>query len=392
MRSTDRLDTVLADHNADGYLFDTNDNSDQYYLSGFTAPDPFISCYRPEGLSLFVSGLEYGRATAESRATDVSRYSDYAYRSLVDEHGPTDGRIAAIARFLSDRDVESVLVPERFPIVTADGLREHGITVQPESEQTITKLRAQKTDTELAAIEAVQRANESAMTQAQDMIASATVGDDKVLYYDDEALTSERIKRAIEHTLIDADCVLEETIVAGGADAADPHNRGSGPLRADHPIVVDIFPRGKDSRYHADMTRTFIAETPSSELATRYDLTREAKAAALDAIEPGVTGAAVHEAVCEVYENNGYATLRSDPQTEVGFIHGTGHGVGLDVHEYPRLNPDGGTLKPGHVVTVEPGLYDPEVGGIRLEDLVVVTDTDDGYRNLTAYPMSFQAN
>jgi Xaa-Pro aminopeptidase len=131
------------------------------------------------------------------------------------------------------------------------------------------------------------------------------------------------------------------------------------------------------------MTRTFCAGTPGDTLQEWYDLTAAAKDAALDAIEPGVTGAAVHDAVCDVYEDAGLPTLRADETAETGFIHSTGHGVGLDVHELPRLAPAGGELQPGHVVTVEPGLYDPEVGGVRIEDLVVVTA--DGYENLTDY-------
>ena len=108
--------------------------------------------------------------------------------------------------------------------------------------------------------------------------------------------------------------------------------------------------------------------------------------AAFDALEPGATGEDVHDAVCDVYEDAGQPTLRSDDRAETGFIHSTGHGVGLDVHELPRLSPSGGELKPGHVVTIEPGLYDPAVGGIRIEDLAVVTE--DGYENLTEYAVT----
>ena len=183
-------------------------------------------------------------------------------------------------------------------------------------------------------------------------------------------------------------CALDETIVACGADGADPHDRGSGPLDAEESIVVDIFPRDKETGYHADMTRTFLKGEASEELRERYEITREAHGAALDAVEAGATGADVHDAVCDVYEEAGYATLRDDPSTETGFIHGTGHGIGLDVHELPRLNPTGGELEAGQVITIEPGLYDPDVGGIRIEDLVVVTE--DGYENLTDYPKGLE--
>ena len=131
------------------------------------------------------------------------------------------------------------------------------------------------------------------------------------------------------------------------------------------------------------MTRTFCHGSPSETLREWYDLTAEAKAAALDAVEPGASGAEVHDAACDVYEDADLPTLRSEPTTETGFIHSTGHGVGLDVHELPGVAPGADDLEPGHVVTIEPGLYDPDVGGVRIEDIVVVTE--DGYENLTDY-------
>jgi Xaa-Pro aminopeptidase len=232
------------------------------------------------------------------------------------------------------------------------------------------------------------RAAETLLREAEVGSADGDAADGAVLRHDGEVLTSERVKVEIESTLLDRGCGLDETIVACGADAADPHNRGSGPLRPDEPIIVDIFPQDKSTKYHADMTRTFVRGDPDGTLAEWFDLTDRAREAALDAVEPGATGAAVHDAVCDIYEDAGLPTLRSDPTTETGFIHSTGHGVGLDVHELPRVSPDGDELRPGHVITIEPGLYDPSVGGVRIEDLVVVTE--DGYENLTDYPVELR--
>jgi len=223
------------------------------------------------------------------------------------------------------------------------------------------------------------------MAAAEGLIEQSTTGANGQLLVDGEVLTSERIKEAIEITLLEHGCGLDETIVACGESAADPHDRGSGPLYANEPIIVDIFPRNKSTKYHADMTRTFCKGEPDETLAEWYDLTERALAAALDAVEAGNTGEDVHAAACEVYEDAGHPTLRADPSTETGFIHSTGHGVGLDVHERPRLSTDGGDLVAGQVITVEPGLYDPAVGGVRIEDIVIVTD--DGYENITEYPI-----
>ena len=401
------LADVLASEGADGYLIDAaSDDSDQRYLSGFDAPDPFVSLFAENGVHLLVPALEYGRARTESRAATVSRLADFDYRTKRDEYDPEAARHRVVADFLAAHDVSSIAVPPRFPVGTADGLRDLGVSVRAEGDGAIAELRATKTAREIEAIRVAQRANERAMAAGEDLLAAATVADDGedtgeddgdsgggenddndedgVLYYDGEALTAERVKREIEVTLLEADHTLDETIVACGTDAADPHNRGSGPLRANEAIIVDIFPRGKASKYHADMTRTFCVGEPSPEVSRRYELTSEALNAGLDAISAGTTGEAVHDAVCDVYEEAGYATLRSDDRTETGFIHSTGHSVGLDVHELPQLASGGEELEAGNVITVEPGLYDPDIGGVRIEDLVVVTE--DGYENLTDYP------
>jgi len=274
-------------------------------------------------------------------------------------------------------------VPPRFPLRTADGLRARGVSVTADTDGTVTEIRATKTEEEIDHVRAAQRANEASMATAEALLREASVDDDGTLTHEGGPLTSERVKEEIEVTLLRHGCSLDETIVACGADAADPHDRGSGPLTAGEPIIVDIFPQDKTTKYHADMTRTFCKGEPTETVREWYDLTERAKRAAFDALEPGATGEDVHDAVCDIYESEGLPTLRSDDRAETGFIHSTGHGVGLDVHELPRLASSGGDLEPGHIVTIEPGLYDPEIGGIRIEDIAVVTE--DGYENLTEY-------
>ncbi|WP_256403704.1 M24 family metallopeptidase [Halorubrum salinum] len=387
-----RLDARLADLDTDGYLLDADsDDANQLYLSGFTGPDPFLTLYADGDVHLLVSGLEYGRARSESAADTVERHADYDY-----EYGGREARHDMYAAFVRDKGAESVSMPPRAPVGTADALRERGIDVAVDGDDRLGDVRAVKTDEEIRAIREAQRANEAAMRAAEGLLAEADVaGDDApgsdvergTLVHEGEPLTSERVAEEIEVTLLRHGCALDETIVAGGAQAADPHDRGSGPLRANEAIIVDIFPRSKATRYNADMTRTFCVGEPPAALREWYDLTERALAAALDAVEPGATGEDVHAAACEVYEDAGEPTFRTDPETETGFIHSTGHGIGLDVHESPRLASGGDELEPGHVITVEPGLYDPDVGGVRIEDLVVVTD--DGYENCTDYPVEF---
>ena len=398
-----RLDDALSATGTDGYLIDASqDDANQLDLSGFTGPDPFLTLYADGEIATLVSGLEYGRARTEADVDVVERHADYDY-----EYGGRADRYDMYAAFVRDKGVESVSMPPRGPVGTADALRERGVDVSVDDRDLLTEVRAVKTDEEVTAIHEAQRANEAAMRAAEELIAAAGVAGEDVaidevapnehatadeitegtLVHDGGPLTSERVKEEIEITLLRHGCALDETIVAGGVQAADPHDRGSGPLRAGEAIIIDVFPRSKATKYNADMTRTFCVGEPSDELRERYDVTEKALDAALDAVQPGTTGEEVHAAACRVYEEAGYPTFRTDPKTETGFIHSTGHGIGLDVHELPRLSNGGAELEPGHVVTVEPGLYDPAVGGVRIEDLVVVTE--DGHENLTDYPIEF---
>jgi Xaa-Pro aminopeptidase len=389
-----RLSTHLDARGCDGYLVDADgDDSTQYYLSGYHAPDDFVTLYTADGITLLVSGLEYTRATTDSDADDVRKLAEFDFQEKATEMDPRLAGSVVTAEFLADADVDSVLVPDSFPVGTADVLREHGISVKVDDAFVLEEIRAVKTDVEVEAIRSTQAANEAAIAVAEDLLDRATVDaadddvpglDDDVLRLDGDVLTSETVRRRIERELLGHGCGMDDCIVAAGPAAARGHGSGSGPLRANVPIVVDVFPRDKETRYYGDMTRTFVKGTPSDQVREWYELTTTAFDAALDAIEPGVTGDAVHGAVCDVFEAAGYDTHRTTDAPEDGFTHSTGHGVGLDVHEAPYLAQEGGELEPGHVVTVEPGLYEQGVGGVRLEDLVVVTE--DGYRNLTDYP------
>ena len=379
-----RLTSHLEETSTDGYLIDADGtDSNQYYLSGYHAPDNFVTLYADGSVSLLVSGLEYTRAKTDSGGDEVRKRSEFGNKNTTEDVDPRKARKIATADFLTESGVESVSVPVSFPVGTADLLREHGIEVVPDFEYVLEEVRAVKSDREIAHIRETQRANEDAMTVAKELLERATV-EDGVLHLDGEVLTSEKVRERIEITLLERTCGMDECIVASGAAAARGHDAGSGPLEANVPIIIDIFPRHKQTRYFGDMTRTFVKGEPSERVMEWYELAFEAYEAALDTIQASVTGEAVDDAVCEVFEAEGYSTLRTDEATEDGFFHSTGHGVGLDVHEAPYLAQTGGELEAGHVVTVEPGLYEQGTGGVRIEDLVVVTE--DGYENLTEYP------
>ena len=202
------------------------------------------------------------------------------------------------------------------------------------------------------------------------MRAAKIVGDQ--LQFEGQTLTSERLRTIIDQACLAAGAVAHNTIVAGGPQGCDPHEIGHGPLKPHELIIVDVFPRVQQSGYHGDMTRTFLKGRANDAQRALVDAVRSAQHAALASVKAGVSGAAVHRAADDVFRRRGYVTERRG-DAFVGFIHSTGHGLGLEVHESPRVSPAAGTLHRGHVITIEPGLYYPEIGGCRIEDVVRVT-------------------
>jgi Xaa-Pro aminopeptidase len=365
-----------------------------YHLSGFLAPDPVI-CLRAAGKRyLAVSALEYGRAEKEAPVDELISFDELELIKLAQElKSGARAFAAATAKLLQKvgADGSPVTVPPHFGVAYADELRARGFKIEPNG-RLFADLRRVKTQEEISHIEEAQRATEEACAHAVEVLGEAGISDDGALRWRGETLTSELLRSEIDIELLKRGCAAEDTITAGGPQAADPHERGSGPLRAGEAIILDIFPRDQKSRYHADMSRTFVKGEPSDELVKMYDAVLEAQETALSMIRAGVNGREVHDKVSDILHERGYKTSRHDqkpnePLTE-GFFHGTGHGVGLEVHEAPRISTTDEELKAGDVVTVEPGLYQPGVGGVRIEDLVVVTE--DGCRNLTSFPKEFR--
>ncbi len=348
-------------------------NADMYYATRFLAADPFIYLRVHHELRdiLIVSQMEYERAKKESIVKEVRSTLDYGYDLKMEE---------LIIKVLREEHVETIEVPGYFQLYTAEELRKNGIEVVPVDEMALTKAREIKDEQEITYMKKAQRACDKAMALALTIIKKSTANGN-VLMGKGEILTSERVKAYIEHALIDAGCTCDggEPIVACGKKAADPHFSGSGPIFANEPIIIDIFPRLNVERYFADMTRTVVKGEPEKEIKEMYEAVLEAQNAALALVKEGVTCREVHNCVCDLFEERGYETLRKGGKK--GFIHSTGHGVGLNVHENPKVGDNDYELRKGNVITLEPGLYDPEVGGVRLEDMVLVLK--NGCENLT---------
>jgi Xaa-Pro aminopeptidase len=243
--------------------------------------------------------------------------------------------------------------------------------------------RVVKSEEEIEQITATQRATEEAVDAAMEAIRAARVGGDGFLRLDGELLTSEALKKIINVKLMESDCIAQHTIVAAGVHGVDPHHQGAGPIRANESIVMDVFPRSGRTRYFADMTRTVVKGKASPKLKAMYRSVLNAQERGIELIRDGADGKAIHSEVNQVLEKDGFTTGMVGGRMQ-GFFHGTGHGLGLDIHEPPRISKMGAVLKSGYVVTVEPGLYYLDAGAVRIEDLVVVTST--GCRNLTKFP------
>lgn len=374
-----RLDAALEDSKFDAYFqFDDSSNKNHHYVTGFDASDTFGFLRRNKESILLVAPLEKNRARNESKADDVRSTAEFVDDDVRDD---IEGEAKVVQQFVTDYNIENLAVPHDFDLFFVEILEEEGINVESISD-VIMQARIQKSASELKALESAQMATQQAMSHAESILRESQAVDGD-LYYEGKVLSSERLRSKIQQFLLDKQCSLDEAIIACGQDAADPHDVGSGPLQTDEPILLDIYPQ-HESGYWGDMSRTFVKGKPSDEFTRMHEVSLRALETALDTLSDGagVTGAEVHNAACDIFEEAGYQTIR-DGDIEEGFLHSTGHAIGLELHERPRLVSDAGKLNAGTVITVEPGLYDKEHGGVRIEDMIVVEK--NGYRNLNDY-------
>ena len=351
------------------------------YCAGFAVPDPVVYVQRAAKKYMVVSLLD--RELARRVAPDIQLYSPDALRIPRALRGTLSGWVAGL---LLELGISAVTVAADFPVRAADQLRRAGVRLSV-ADGALVPARAIKTPAEVRRITACQRAAVRAMRAAIRLITAARVDQKNRLCLRGRLLTAEHVRRAICRVLLDHNCSGEGTIVACGEQAVAPHGVGQGPLRAHQGIVIDIFPRHLEHGYWGDLTRTVVKGAPSPELKKMYAAVKAAQRAALAEIRAGVSGRRVHRTAAAVLAGRGFKTGLLDGRAQ-GFIHSTGHGVGLEVHEAPSLGLRPGRLRAGHVVTVEPGLYYFRQGGVRIEDTVLVTR--GGCRKLAACADVFQ--
>lgn len=347
-------------------------SADQLYFGQVSVPDAFISFTAGRKKCAVVTGLEFGRVKRDSAFDLVLPLEDALQQAK--KRYPERKITAAevIATLARQHDLKPFIIPEDFPAGLATRLTQLGVKLEV-ADGALFPQREIKTDAEAEAIRTGNRCSAAGIGAAEAVLRASTIKSGK-LVYQGKTLTSERLKIAIEIACIEAGGVSIDTIAAGGDQACDPHHRGVGPLRANELIIVDVFPRIAATGFYGDMTRTFLKGQASDAQRALVATVREGQLAALKTIKAGVNGKKVHQQVIDVFTQAGYETKRTD-QGSIGFFHGTGHGLGLEIHEPPRLNSTEYRLKRGSVVTVEPGLYYPGLGGCRIEDVVQITDT-----------------
>ncbi len=362
-------------------IADSEKNANLYYATQFLAPDPFILLHLDGRKVLLMSDLELDRAKSQAKVTEVLSYTKVAQQAK-QRLGTDPTYLDVVDQLLKTYAVTTLEVPVDFGLIYADGLRKRGYTLEPKPDPFYPE-RMIKSEREIGLLIQSLRTTEDALASAVELIHNSEIHPSGALWLGGKPLTVEMIRKVLHLMMMERECVGQHTIVAPGVQAVDPHNEGSGPLRANEPIVMDVFPQHAQTRYFADITRTVVKGKASPKVRKMFDAVKEGQEIAYRMIKDGVDGSAVHHAILTYFESLGFATGEQDGRMQ-GFFHGTGHGVGLEIHEPPRVSPRADILKTGMVVTVEPGLYYADCGGIRIEDMVVVTK--DGCRLLTEAP------
>lgn len=351
-------------------------DADMYYATGILIPDDFIYLETDDRRVIYVSDLEFSRALEESKVDEVfntfSKPEKYA---------------SVLSWIVAENKIKEITVPENFPIKYAEALSKLGVRIKI-TEGAFFEGRVVKQEEEIAKIKATQKINEKAMRAAIEVLKQSQIRKDKKLVFSGRIVTSEFLKEFIEIEFVRGGCKSEDDIVSCGLDTSQPHNGGSGPIFANQPIIIDIYPKSTRTRYFADMTRTVIRGKASPDIKDIYDTVLEGQKLAISDVRAGMRISDLHGRVNTYFESRGYKTVLGSRSPE-GFIHNLGHGLGLEIHEEPFLSPyNKGKLKEGNVITIEPGLYYPGIGGVRIEDTVLVGK--DGCENLTKMPKKLE--
>src|SRR5881392_2847334 len=358
-------------------------DADMLYATRIFIGDPFIFLQQNGKRTLVLSDLEIDRAKKRAKADEFVMLSALE-REVQGKAKQAPPYEKVLAHFLTKRGVKRALVPANIPLGYANEIKRRGIKLET-TNGLFWPAREKKTAEEIKLLERALRITETGMKRGMEILKASRPGAGKKLKWAGKTLTSEILRAEIDSAILRAGGVPTNTIVAGGDQACDPHERGFGPLYADSLIILDVFPRDAKTGYFGDMTRTVLRGRASDAQRKLWETVKAGQALGLREIRAGIDGMKIHKAIQALFRKRGYPTEVRKGKN-VGFFHGTGHGLGLEIHEYPRLQKV--TLKDRQVLTVEPGLYYPGLGGARLEDVVMVTKT--GCRILSRFPKQLE--
>lgn len=364
---------------------DSEKNADVLYFSKVFIPDAFIAMSIGSKKIAVLGQLEYGRVIKTNVFDKILSLDDYQVSAKKIYKVDKVETQHVIGLLVKEYKIGEFTVSEDFPLRLALELEKLGVRLKVSEGQMFQK-REVKERWEAKAIQDGNAASAAGLHAAETALKKAKIKGNKLIL-NGKALTSERLRSLVDIACLEKGSIAQNTIVAGGNQACDPHCRGEGILRPNELIIVDVFPRVSKTGYHGDMTRTFLKGKASEKQKKLVKAVQEAQKVAFSAIKAGVPGRGIHRKVQEFLKKKGFETKKVG-QRYIGFFHGTGHGLGLEVHEAPRMGVSGSILKAGTVVTVEPGLYYPGLGGCRIEDVVWVQK--GGYNMLSKYHYTWQ--
>jgi Xaa-Pro aminopeptidase len=357
------------------------DDADFIYATGFGVETGLYIRYadKDDDDVLAVSPLEVDRARAQSRVSTILEEREaYVHKSWA--------RLAA--RMLRERGITQARVSPHLQAVHLEDLRAAGVDAEVDRALFLAE-RRHKSAKEAGAIQDAQAAAESAVVEVVRELARAEIRDG-ILWSNGNPLTSEKLYARAQLQLGEKGFTCPDMIIAGSPECALPHYRGEGPIKANAPVIIDIFPTSRTTHYNGDLTRTLVVGDISADVSRMHAAVVQALDAGIESITAGVPGREPHLAVCQVLVDRGYGTTTKGyegPEGVARMNHSTGHGVGLDIHEEPSLRDSvAEPLEEGDVVTVEPGLYLLGFGGVRVEDTGIVTK--HGFKNLTTLTRS----
>jgi Xaa-Pro aminopeptidase len=355
-------------------------NADMLYATGFHVPDAFAFVQGSRGTAVLLSDLEIDRGRKQARVDFVEAWSDLA--AIVRKKKKSEPASAEVlAAFLRRHGAKNPQVPADFPTGLAASLARLGVRVKP-VEGHFWPEREFKSAAEARELSSASRVTEIGLARAMEILKRSRIRRDRKLEWGGTVLTAGRLRAELESAMLFAGgFASNNSIVACGAQACDPHERGHGPLRANELLILDIFPRMAKSGFYGDLTRTVVRGRASEAQRRLWETCLEGQTRALKALKPGVEGKVIQDDVRSFFTAEGYSTEQRKGRWQ-GFFHGLGHGLGLELHEEPRIART--TLQSGQVFTVEPGLYIPGLGGVRHEDVVLITDR--GHRMLSRFP------